>query len=149
MVSGFVDLSLNEFDFFLCFYQARRKGQCFIAFISWKFLWPSYFPSQKSAKVFVSLFYHMTTSPLPSSVWKLQWRVQLSPNVFYSVIKCYKLTFCLYFYVLFLKKELYMLNFLLRCGLKTKFPESRKKWNTKKLCLLSYIWRRVKKSVLS
>ena len=37
-------------------------------------------------KSFVTLFYYMTTSPLPSSVWYLQWKVQLSPRVFYSVL---------------------------------------------------------------
>ena len=72
------------FDFFLCFYQTGRKGQCFIA------LWAENFfgqviSSYRSSHSFVTLFYHVTTSPLPSSVWYLQWRVQLSPSVFYSV----------------------------------------------------------------
>ena len=37
-------------------------------------------------KCLVILFYHMTPSPMPSSIWYLQWRVQLSPSVFDSVL---------------------------------------------------------------
>ena len=51
------------------------------------------FLSQKSAKI---LFYHMSTSPLPSSVWYLQWRVQLSPLCSTVFFLNYKLKFCLY-----------------------------------------------------
>ena len=42
-----------------------------------------------------------------------------------------------------------MLYFLFGYGLRTKFPDSWEKWNTKKLCLLCYIWRKVNFKVLS
>ena len=44
-------------------------------------------------KSFVTLLYHMCTSPILSSVWYLQWRVQLSPSVFYSVLHATSWTF--------------------------------------------------------
>ena len=77
---------------FLCFYQAWRKGQCLIALQAENFFGQVIFKSEV-CKSFVTLFYCMTTSPLPSSLWYLQWRVQLSPGMF----KCYKLTFYLHF----------------------------------------------------
>ena len=125
------------FDFFSCFYQARMKGQCFIALQAENVSGQVIFKLQVS-KIFVTLFHCMTVSPLPSSVWYLQWRVKLCPSVFHGGLSD-KADILLVFHVLFLKKELYMLYFLLRCGLRTKFPESQEKWNTKKLCLLCYI----------
>ena len=71
-------------DFFLCFYQAERKGQCFIALQAEHFFGQVIFKAEFCNSV-VTLLYCMTASPVPSSVWYLLWRVQLSLCVFYSV----------------------------------------------------------------
>ena len=51
-------------------------------------------------KGFVTLFHCMSTSPVPISVWYLQWRVQPSPRVFYSD---FNLNFSMQCFVLFLQ----------------------------------------------
>ena len=39
------------FDFFLCFYQVRRRKQCFISLYKLKMTLGKFFSSQKSAKI--------------------------------------------------------------------------------------------------
>ena len=80
MVSGFVDLSLLD----LTLSQARRKGQFFIAFKARNSFGQVIFKPEV-CKSFETLIYCMSTSPVPSSVWYLQWRVHPSSGVFYSV----------------------------------------------------------------
>ena len=45
------------------------------------------FSCQKTAKVLWTFFDCVGGNPMPSSVWYLQWRVELSPSVLYSVLR--------------------------------------------------------------
>ena len=135
-MSGFVDLSFTWFDLFLHFYKAGRKGQCFIAFMSWKFLWPTYFQI-RSLQSFVTFFDCMSASPMSSSVWYLQWSIQLCPSVFYSVLGV--TSWCsAYFQCTAPVAGTAYVIFLLRCGLRIMFPESWEKWNTRKFYLVCF-----------
>ena len=86
MVSGFVDLFFTGYDLFLCFYQARGKRRVFHSSLQTENYFGQVIFKPEVCKSFVTLFYHMSICPLPSSVWYLQWRVQLSPSVIYSVL---------------------------------------------------------------
>ena len=55
--------------------------------------------------------------------------------------------FCLY--VMHCSWNKYCIYFLLRCGLRSRCPESWEKWHTKKLFLLYFLQRRVNVSVIS
>ena len=68
-------------------------------------------------KSFVTLFYHMSASPVPSSAY-------ISSGGFNLAQQCFKWVqaeVLLVFDVLFLKQVLYMYYFLFRCGLKRSF----------------------------
>ena len=134
------------FDFFLCFYQTRRKRQCFIAVQAENFCGQVIFKPEV-CKGFVTLFYCMTTSPLPSSVWYLQWRIKLSPNVFYSVLNATSWPFALILctaleegtvYVIF-SSQMWPENQVFRELGEVEHQEN----------LLCYIWQRVNFNVLS
>ena len=85
MVSEFVDLSLLDLTF-SCVSTKPGEKDSFSYLYKLQISLAKLFLSYKSAKSFVTVFYLMTTSPLPGSVWYLQWRVQLSPSVLYSVL---------------------------------------------------------------
>ena len=96
------------FDFLLCFYQARRKGECFIAVQSENFFGQVIFKPEV-CKCFVTLFYHMTTSALPSSAWYLQQRVHLRPSVFYSVLSATSWPFAYILYTVLEEGTVYVI----------------------------------------
>ena len=134
------------FDFFLCFYQGRRKGQCFIALQAENFFGKVIFKPEV-CKSFVTLFYHMTASPLPSSAYSpVEGSTQ--PKYVLQCLKCYKLTFCLYYMYCYWRRNCIYYIFYSGEVWEPSF-QSPKRGGTPRNCLLCYIWRRVKLNVLS
>ena len=127
MVSGVCGFLLYWIDFSCVFYQARRREQCFIAPFTSRPNFGQVFSSWKSSEV---LFDFPTVFSTCMCAWPwgkcphVKWRVQ--PHlVFFKLVYSLLCKYCPW--------SKYCLLYLLRCGLRTKCPESLEKWNTQKL----------------
>ena len=86
MGSGYVDLSLLDLTFFPVFLPSWEKKDSVSQLFQDDNSFGQNIFKPEILKSFMTLFYHMCASTMPSSVWYIQWRVQLSPSVFYSVL---------------------------------------------------------------